>query len=153
MKYIGYLMARVKRVGDDQFTDVWDKPKKNLIVNAGVAHVANLLGDAKSTSPTKFTHSRCGSGTTPAAAGNTDIESVLGSGQAVTPTYETTTIADDTEVFTSSHTATGSWAVTEYVLATAVSGGTILNRLVFSAINLSTDDILEFTYKVQVDIS
>jgi hypothetical protein len=146
-----WFMIRVWRAGKQQWENVLES-KPNLIVNAGLAYVANLLGDAAGTNPTKFTHGRIGSDNTAPANGDTDVKSILGTGQAVVATKETTAVTDDTEVFKSTHTCTdgGGWAVVEYALANQAAGGTVLNRVTFAAINLALDDVLEFTYKVQV---
>jgi hypothetical protein len=148
---VGYLSARLKRAGSDEFVDVWDKPKKNLIVNAGIALVADLISNASASSPSYFTHGRIGSDDTAPANGDTDVGTQLGNSEAVTPTRITTTVTNDTAQFVSSHACVGGpWSVKEYALANASSSGTILNRITFSTITLATDDVLEFTYKVQI---
>lgn len=147
----GWIEAKVKRVsqGKKEFEPAFEFSIPNLIVNAGIAYVANLLGDADSSSPTKFTHGRIGSNSTGPGNTDTDVLTLLGSGVAAVVTKETTAIAGDTEVFKCTFTATAAWNVREFVLATAASGGTILNRVTFS-VDLALNDVLEVTYKVQV---
>lgn len=123
--------------------------KKNLIVNAGLAAVAGLLGGTG----TAFGYGAVGTGTTAAAATDTELQTQVDA-QPVTFTRETTTVTNDTARFVSVHTApSGGWALTEYALKTAASGGTILNRVVFSPVNLSAGNQIECIYKVRVGVS
>ena len=141
MGYVGTLIAHVKRAGSDKWELLWEK--KNLIVNTGYAQMA-LLWNAG----TGFGYGGIGTGTNAAQATDTalqtEINRVSGSFSRIT-----TTVTDDTSQLVTVHTATGSWAITEYGAFNAASAGVIFNRLVFGAISLAVDDQLQFTYKVQ----
>lgn len=143
----GTLSARVKRKGSDKWEELWKKSIENKVVDAGIAWIAYLLMSA---TPTHFTHGAIGSGTTPPADGNTALETQLGAREAAALSRITTTITNDTAKYICTFTATASWAVTEYGTFTALTAGTMLNRVTFSVINLENEDQLEFTYKAQV---
>jgi len=144
----GVVQARIKRVseGSDTWQLLWSKPVPNKVVNAGLAWIAYLL---MSDTPTKFTHGAIGTGTTGPADGDTALQTQILTRIAATLSRITTSVADDTAQFVSLFTSDGVYAVTEYGTFTAASGGTMLNRLTFSAINLENLDELEFTYKCQ----
>ena len=135
-------------------TGRWTKQLRfsNLITNAGKAAVASRLnGDG---SEAVFTYIALGTGTTAAAATDTTLETeltTLGLSRAAgTVSRETTTVANDTAVVTHTWTATGSASVTESGVLNASSGGTLLNRKVFSAISLNNTDGLKITHKFAV---
>lgn len=118
----------------------------NLITNAGLAQVALLLEDAAAE---PFLEACVGEGTTPAANGDTALESQVDS-QTPTVSRVTTSVANDTAQFVSLHEAPGGgWEITEYGIKTA-TGHVLLNHVVFAVISLSEGNELEFTYKVQV---
>lgn len=142
----GVVECRRRRAGGG-WEFLWAKPMPNMIVDAGIAWTAYLLMDD---TPTKLTHGAIGSGTTAPAAGDTALQTQLGSRIAAALSRITTTITNDTAKYVSTFTAAGSWAVTEYGTFSAATGGTMLNRVTFSAINLESSDQLEFTYKAQV---
>jgi len=143
----GTLECRLKRKGSDEKVLLWSKPIPNKVVDAGIAWIAYLLMSA---TPTHFTHGAIGSGTTAPADGDTALESQLGVREVAALSRITTTITNDTAKYICTFTATAPWAVTEYGTFTAATGGTMLNRVTFSVINLDTSDELEFTYKAQV---
>ena len=144
----GVVEARIKRVseGSDEWEHLWAKPVPNMVVNAGLAWIAYLLMSA---TPTHFTHGAIGTGTD-APAGNTALQTQILTRDAATLSRITTSVANDTAQFISAFTSDGVYAVTEYGTFSAASGGTMLNRLTFSAISLENLDELEFTYKCQV---
>jgi len=145
----GYLTAR-KRGLDGKWTDLWKKPVKNIITDAALAQIALLLIDA---SAVPFTYGAIGSDNTTPVGGDTGCKAQLDC-QAATMSRVTTSVANDTIQAVSTHTASGSWSVKEYVLKNASgSGGTALNRIIFTAIPLGTSEVLEFTYKCQMRTS
>jgi len=84
-----------------------------------------------------------GEGTTAAAIGDTDIETtdgesrVTGSQTDSDPTYQS--------IGTITYTTTK--AITEHGLFSIVTGGTMIDRHVFTAINVVNTDQIEFTYE------
>ena len=84
------------------------------------------------TSESVMSHMALGSGTTAAAAGDTDLGSILGSREAL----DSTTVSTNTITYVASFEAgDGTGAVTEAGIFNASTGGTMLCRVVFSEIN------------------
>ena len=117
----------------------------NLVVNAGLAYIiSRMVGTAKST----MSHMGLGSGTTAAAAGQTDLVSLLGSREAL----DSTTIAgseNEKVVYVASFEpgdATG--AVTEAGIFNAASSGDMLCRTVFPVVNKAADDAMTVTWTI-----
>ena len=78
------LRGDVAIVVKDKDGNVKEKrEEKNLVVTTGLTYIASRMKDATATA---MTHMAVGSGTTAAAAGNTDIESILGSREALAST-------------------------------------------------------------------
>ena len=119
---------------------------KNLVVNAGLNFITSRM---QSASKGVMSHMGLGSGTVAAAAGDTDLGSLLGSREALdtdlvsanTLTYVCTFEAGD---------ATG--AVTEAGIFNAASGGDMLCRTVFSAVNKAASDSLAITWVVTLSV-
>lgn len=124
----------------------------NLVVTKGKEVTAKQLGG---TTTAPVTAIAIGIGTTAAAAGDTALESEIttngGQRGAATVTNVTTTTANDTEQWAKTFTFTGSFAVTEEgLLDNNTSGGNLLARNVFAAINVVSGDTLAITHKVQM---
>lgn len=122
---------------------------RNTITNTGLAEIANLVGNVST--PVAFTYLAVGIGTTPAAAGNTTLESEItdtGLGRsAATVTRQTTSVTNDTLQLVKQWTATGVKAITECGAFNASSAGIMLGRQVFAAINTVNGDTVQITYK------
>ena len=99
----------------------------NLVVDAGLAQIVDLM---IGTDTSSFTHCRVGSGTNTPAAGNTDMQTIIGSGVTVTNRYRSGSVAYfDTFFSTSSNN--GSWEETG--IANASTGSDLLCRRKFSS--------------------
>jgi hypothetical protein len=123
---------------------------KNLVVNSGLAYIASrMTGTAKSV----MSHMALGSGTTAAAAGQTDLVSILGSREAL----DSTTISgtnDEKVVYVSSFEAgDATGAVTEAGIFNAASSGDMLCRTVFSVVNKAADDTMSVTWTITLSAS
>lgn len=111
--------------------------------------VANMVTDTTAFGDYKYHDS--GVGTTAEANTNTAIETTDGEsrvagtqvagGTGTAPTY--------TSVATISYTSTK--AITEHGIFNASSGGTLLDRSVFSAINVVNGDSIQFTYVLTIN--
>lgn len=144
---IGRLQARIKRVGCPEWEQVWERPIKNKIVNAGLAVAARRL---ISNTPKIFKYGAIGIGTTSATDTDTACESQILTRVKSTVSTDSTAVFEDTAKLVTSFTSdTTSYAVTEYVTAETLTGTPILNRVTFAAITLNNNDILEFSYTVQ----
>lgn len=124
----------------------------NLVTTRGKRIVAEQLNGV-STAP--VTAIAIGTGTTAAAAGDTALqtESTTNGGArgAATTSNQTTTTTGDTARWVKTFTFTGSIAVTEEGLFdNNTSGGNMLARQVFSAVNVVNTDTLQITHNVQL---
>ncbi len=122
---------------------------KNLITNAGLAGAANRLGGIGTAA---FTYIALGTGATAANATDTTLQTELAvSGLSrvnATVSAVTTTATNDTLQLANTFTVTGTAAITEAGILNAGAGGTLLSRLVFSAVNVINGDSLTVTYKI-----
>lgn len=124
---------------------------KNLITSAGKAGLASRIGGAGSEAA--FTYIALGTGTTAANAADTTLEAELAasglSRANASASRTTTTVTNDTARFQNTFSVTGSAAITEAGILNAASGGTLLSRQVFSAVNVINGDSLQVTYDVK----
>jgi hypothetical protein len=145
LKITGIIEIRLERNGKT----IVEKTIHNLITSAGKAAVAGLVGNVGGIS--SFTYLALGTGTTPAAIGDTALESeVIDSGLervSATTTRQTTNVANDTLQLVYAWTASGSKNVSEIGAFNASSAGIMLGRQVFTAIPFQTSDVFTATYK------
>lgn len=126
---------------------------KNLVVDAGKSAVADLIGNVNAISP--FEYIAIGTGTTAPASGDTALETEL-KRKAGSKSLVTTSVTNDTlqvqATFSSDDGLSGSSAVTESGVLNASTGGTLLARQTFSAVNVDWDngDSIQVTWKIQV---
>lgn len=124
----------------------------NLITNTGKAGVASRINGAGSEAA--FTYIAIGTGATAAAATDATLQAEIttlgGQRASATPTRTTTTVANDTARNVVLFTFTGSFAITEAGELNASSGGVLLNRQVFTAVNVVSSDSLQITIDVSV---
>lgn len=120
--------------------------KGNLVVTTGHAAYAGQISGV-TTAP--FTAMAYGTGAVAAAAGDTALGAEVSRG-AATITRVTTTTTNDTAQWVKTFTAPGNQAITEEGLFdNNTSGGILLARQVFSAINMVLNDTVQFTHKIQ----
>lgn len=123
------------------------REEKNLIVSAGLNFICDRM---EGTSEAVMSHMAVGSGATAAAAGNTDLESILGSREAL----DSTTVTDNTITYIASFEAgEGTGAITEAGIFNASTAGTMLCRTVFSVVNKAADDTLQITWTITLSAS
>jgi hypothetical protein len=122
-----------------------EREVKNLVVNSGLAYIASRMKD---TTKGAMSHMGLGSGSTAAAAADTDLGSLLGSREAL----DSTTISgtnDEKVVYVSSFEAgDATGAVTEAGIFNAATGGDMLCRTVFSVVNKAADDTMSVTWTI-----
>jgi hypothetical protein len=123
---------------------------KNLVVNTGLAYIiSRMVGTSKNV----MSHMGLGAGTTAAAAGDTALESALGSRIAL----DSTTIAganNEKVVYVATFAAgAGTGAVTETGIFNAVTSGDMLCRTVFAVVNKAADDTMEITWTITLSAS
>lgn len=145
------LSGQLNIVLKDKAGNIKDQVEvKNLVVNTGLAYIASRM---TGTSKSVMSHMALGSGTTAAAAGQTDLVSVLGSREAL----DSTTISgtnDEKVVYVSSFEAgDATGAVTEAGIFNAATGGDMLCRTVFSVVNKAADDTMSVTWTITLSAS
>ncbi len=119
----------------------------NLVVSAGLTYICSRM---EGTSANVMSHMALGSGTTAAAAGDTDLESILGSREAL----DSTTASSNTITYVSSFEAgEGTGAVTEAGIFNASTSGTMLCRTVFAVVNKQADDTMSVTWTITLTAS
>ena len=97
-----------------------------------------------------MSHMALGSSTTAAAAGQTDLVSILGSREAL----DSSTASANTIAYVSSFEAgEGTGAVTEAGIFNAATSGTMLCRVVFPVVNKQADDTMSVTWTITLTAS
>jgi hypothetical protein len=141
------LRGDVALVLRDKDGNIKDERKiENLIVDTGLNFICDRMKDDE----TAMTHMALGSGSTAAAAGNTALESQLGSREAL----DSSTVTNNQIVYVSSFEAgDATGAVTEAGIFNASSGGTMLCRTVFSVVNKAADDTLTVNWTITLTAS
>lgn len=126
------------------------KEVKNLVVNAGLAQLALLAGDA---SATPFTYLAVGTSTTATAGSQTALQAeITDTGlarAAATVSRVTTTVTNDTLQFVYTWTASGTKTVEEVGVFNAASSGTMLSRALTGSTPLVNGSQLSITYKLK----
>lgn len=116
----------------------------NLVVNTGLAYIASRMKDATATA---MSHMAVGAGTTNPAAGDTQLESQLGSRVALT---STTVTANAVEYVATFGAGVGTGAITEAGIFNAATSGTMLCRTEFAVINKGSADSMTITWTVTI---
>lgn len=145
------LSGQLNIVLKDKAGNVKDEREvKNLVVNKGLEYIASRMKDA---SKNVMSHMGLGSGTTAAAASQTDLVTLLGSREAL----DSTTISgsnNEKVVYVSAFEAgDATGAVTEAGIFNAASGGDMLCRTVFSVVNKAADDTMSVTWTITLSAS
>jgi len=121
----------------------------NVITNTGKAQTAGLINGVVTTA---FTYIAIGTGTTAESASDTALETETHR-ESATCSRVTTNVTNDTAQLQATFSGyTGTEAVTESGVFDASTGGNMLCRKTFSAINVDWDagDSLQITWKITV---
>ena len=119
----------------------------NLVVTTGLNYICSRMVDA---SATVMSHIGLGSGTTTPAAGDTDLQSILGTRQALS----SSTAENNTVVYSVAFPAgVATGAVTEAGIFNALSSGTMLCRTTFPVVNKGADDTIAITWTITLSAS
>jgi len=119
----------------------------NLVVSSGLEFICSRMAG---TSAGVMSHMALGSDTTAAAAGQTDLLSILGAREAL----DSSTASNNTITYVSSFEAgEGTGAVTEAGVFNAASSGTMLCRTVFAVVNKAADDTMSVTWTITLTAS
>lgn len=140
--FIGSLHVKVRKA-DGELID-YGLVSLRVVTTAFVDFMVDQL-IAETSTWGDFKYHDSGVGVTGAAVGNTDIETTDGEARATGTQVENAHNIYES-VGTISYTTTK--AITEHGLFNAASGVTLLDRHVFSAINVENGDSIEFTYRL-----
>jgi len=145
------LSGQLNIVLKDKAGNIKDQREvKNLVVNAGLAYIASrMVGTSKSV----MSHMALGSGTTAAAAGQTDLVSILGSREALDSTTISGTNNEKVVYVSSFEAGDATGAVTEAGIFNATTSGDMLCRTVFSVVNKAADDTMSVTWTITLSAS
>ena len=120
------------------------------ITNSGMAEVAALIGSDTSGDATAFDYIAIGTGTGAPSASDTTLESEQ-QRAAATGTRTNTDVTNDTlQLVKDAFSFSGNYAITEVGVFNNSSGGTMLSRSTFNAVNVTSNDTLKVTVKIQV---
>tara|TARA_Y100000766_G_C18729564_1_gene518125 strand:+ start:25 stop:477 length:453 start_codon:yes stop_codon:yes gene_type:complete len=142
------LQGQLEIVLKDKSGKVKERRKeKNLIVNTGLnAILDRLVG----TSEAVMSHMGLGSSSTAAAAGQTDLISLLGSREAI----DSSTVTGSSVAYVCTFEAgDATGTITEAGIFNASTSGTMLCRSVFSSITKGANDSLNVTWTITVTAS
>jgi hypothetical protein len=127
-----------------------ERVEKNLVVNAGLAYIASRM---TGTSKAVMSHMALGSGTTAAAASQTDLVTLLGSREALDSSTITGSSNQQVAYVSAFEAGDATGAVTEAGIFNAASSGDMLCRTVFSVVNKAADDTMSVTWTITLAAS
>lgn len=140
------LKGDVSLVVTDAAGNVKDSREiRNLVVDAGLAYIiSRMVGASKSV----MSHMGLGSSTTAAAAGQTDLGSLLGAREAIDTTTITGSVSEKVEYVCTFEAGDATGAVTEAGIFNAATAGDMLCRTTFPVVNKAADDIMTVTWTI-----
>lgn len=122
-----------------------DETVKNLVVTSGLDFIASRMKDA---SASVMSHMAIGTGTTAAALGQTGLVT-----ESARVALTSTTVTGNQVAYVATFpagTPASLAAITEAGLFNANSGGTMLCRTVFPAVNKDVNDTMSITWTVTI---
>lgn len=117
----------------------------NLVVNAGLAFIASRMA---SSSAAVMSHMALGSSSTAAAAGQTDVQSILGSRKALSSTTIVGANSNQVQYVAAFSAGEATGAITEAGIFNAASAGTMLCRTTFAVVNKDAGDTMTVTWTI-----
>lgn len=144
--FYGELRAVVLRADGSRVN--FGRVSTRLVTTAFVNSLATYMFDGSGVNPNAFDYHDCGTGTGAEAISNTGLGTPFGGARVNgTPTNPSAGLYRSvaTIAFTSS------LAITEHGVFSASTNGTLLDRSVFSAINVVNGDSIQFTYTLTIN--
>lgn len=139
------LKGRLNIVLRDENGNIKDEREvDNLVVTAGLTYIASRMTGVSSN---VMSHMALGTGTTAAAAGQTDLVTLTGSRVALTSSTPGTSNVVYVATF-GAGVSTG--AITEAGIFNASTAGTMLCRTVFSVVNKAAGDSMTVTWTISL---
>lgn len=140
------MVGQVNLVLKDKDGNVKEEREiKNLVVNTGLAFIISRMAG---TSKAVMSHMALGSSTTAAAAGQTDLISMLGAREAIDSTTISGTNNEKIVYVSSFEAGDATGAVTEAGIFNAATAGDMLCRTVFPVVNKQADDTMAITWSL-----
>lgn len=138
---VGRLRAKVYRNGT--LLEDYGLISTKVVTTAGVNFIVDAFQNTTELETMKY-HA-CGTGTNAEAIGDTTLQT-----EVETRTSGTTTEGASANIYRTVGTIsmTGTRAITEHGVLSAAAAGTLLDRSMFSAINVISGDSIEFTYEL-----
>ena len=139
------LSARVKHAGSKKWDDLGVICERT-VTNAAIADLVSILQAGSATAWQNFKFHASGTGTNGESAGDTALQTEVETRDTGTQTspgagqYQTV----------ATHTYAGSFAIAEHGVLSASSGGILLDRSVFAAINVVAASQVEWTYTLTI---
>jgi hypothetical protein len=123
-----------------------------VVTNAGVGYIVDAFQTSTGVELENMKYHGLGTGTNAEAAGDTALQTELtteyNNGGNIRATGTTTESASNVYVTVATNTVDASAAITEHGIFSASSSGVLLDRSVFSVINLASGDSLQTTYSL-----
>ena len=141
---VGRLYAT--KIGVDGSTEDMGLVSTKVVTTAGVNYIVAAL-QSNTTDVSLFKFHGSGTGTTAEAIGQTTL--VTETGTRVTGSQ---TVGGSANIYRTVATIaySSTLAITEHALFSASTGGTMIDRSVFAAINVVKGDSIQFTYELTV---
>lgn len=119
---------------------------KRVVTDAFVNYLVDSMQDSSTYPMDVFKYHDSGTGTNAESASDTGLETPTG----IARVTGTQTEGSSANIYKTVATITydGTYAITEHGVFSASTGGTLLDRSVFSAINVNNGDKIEFTYEL-----
>lgn len=128
--------------------NVKELKKNNLVVNHGLALIADRLKDA---STPVLSHIAIGTSGVAPATGNVALNTEVARVAIDSVTTVTETVAGDTIQYVATFPpGTGTGAIVEAAILNAASNGIMLSRIAFGVINKNALDSLAITWKISI---
>jgi len=140
------LSGKLKLIVIRKGKKVLERTYKNIIVNAGIAKIAGLIGNIVSGG---WTYVAIGTGTTSESASDTALGNEYARVSA-SVTRKTTNVTNDTVEYDAVFNITSSVTISEAGIFDAGSGGTLLARRTFSGLPLEAGDQLRIIWDIVV---
>jgi len=118
----------------------------HVVSDAFVAELVDALQAGGVAAFDDYKYHDSGTGTNVEAAANTALQTTTGEARTVGTQTEGATANIYKSVGT--HTYAGAFAITEHGLLNAAAAGTLMDRSVFTAINVANNDKVEWTYQL-----
>jgi len=115
---------------------------RNLVVNSGLSHIADQL--SASPNQSAMSHMAIGTGTTSPSGSDTSLQNEVARVALSSRSDSGTTITYSATF----GVGTGTGAITEAGIFNAGSGGTMLARSTFGAVNKGSNDVLQIDWEI-----